>query len=75
MVRCYSQLGLQVHHVHREDGNGLENAEVLCARCYPCTATGSQDRKPPDFDEATRAVAKVLAGNRCQCVRATCGFH
>jgi 5-methylcytosine-specific restriction endonuclease McrA len=76
MGRCYSQYGLEVHPIRQDGGDGLDNAEVLCARCHLAASTsGDPGGRPPDLEEATRTVARLLAGNKCQCTRATCGFH
>lgn len=70
MARCNSTFDLEVHHKRRDGGNGLDNAEVLCRRCHAATSTyGVEGSSPPPFDPLTKAVARLHAENRCECVR------
>ena len=75
MVRCWHSNGLEVHHKRLDGGNGLDNAEVLCKRCYTATSTyGNPGKSPPFFDQATKDKALKRAGYQCECVR-TGGCH
>ncbi len=75
MARCTHTRDLEVHHIRRDGGNGIDNAEVLCPPCHQATRTyGEQGPTPPPFDEATKQAALKRAGNQCQCTR-TGGCH
>ena len=75
MARCTKYYGLEVHHIRRDGGNGLDNAEVLCGSCHEATSTyGTPGRTPPPFSEETKAKAMRRAGNQCECTR-TGGCH
>ena len=73
MERCTSTRNLEVHHVRRDGGNDLSNAQVLCQSCHEQTASyGEPGQSPPDFDEGTKAKALRRAGNQCECTRDGC---
>lgn len=77
MARCTRTSELEVHHKRRDGGNGLDNAEVLCARCHQVgTSTYGVPggESPPPFDTLTIAIALRLAGDQCECTR-TGGCH
>lgn len=80
MRRCTRTQNLEVHHKRRDGGNSLNNAEVLCPRCHYATSTYGQKittpgvKSPPPFSQLTKDIAKMLAGNRCECTR-TGGCH
>ena len=75
MARCTRTRELQVHHVRRDGGNGLDNAEVVCPPCHEGTWTyGTPGYSPPEFTEDTKARALRRAGNQCECTRTT-GCH
>lgn len=80
MARCTRNYSLEIHHICRDGGNGLDNAQVLCQMCHEATATyGSPLNRaslssPPPFDEATKQAAHRRAGYRCECTR-TSGCH
>lgn len=70
MARCTRTWGLEVHHIRRDGGNSIENAEVLCQSCHKATSTyGVVGSSPPPFDQSTKDRALRAAGNRCQCTR------
>ena len=75
MVRCTKTSGLEIHHMRRDGGNDLGNAEVLCGPCHKATSTyGSSGESPPPFDQQTKDRALRRAGNQCECTR-TGGCH
>lgn len=75
MTRCAKRTELEVYHVRREGGNGLDNAEVLCQKCSTMTTMyGAPGISPPPFDAATKHLALRLADNCCECVRGN-GCH
>ncbi len=75
MTRCTRTRNLEIHHIRRDYGNDLDNAEVLCKPCHKGTSTyGSQGKSPPPFDQRTKDRALQLADNQCQCTR-TGGCH
>ena len=70
MARCYRTRELQVHHISRDGGNSLDNAEVLCPNCHEATSSyGTPGKTSPDFDQETKDKAMKHAGNQCQCTR------
>lgn len=76
MARCSRKYGLEVHHIRRDGGNGLDNAEVLCSRCHANTSTyGTPGKSPEPFSEDTKQKALKRAGNQCECTRSICGDH
>ena len=71
--RCRNTNNLEVHHIRRDGGNGLNNAQVLCSDCHANTSTyGTPGNSPEEFSEAVKLLAKFLAGYRCQCTRDDC---
>ncbi len=69
-ARCTRTAELGVYHLRRDGGNDLENAQVLCRRCYAATRGYElPGRKPPVFDQTTREAALGRAGDRCECTR------
>jgi 5-methylcytosine-specific restriction endonuclease McrA len=70
MPRCAVRSNLGIHHIRRDGGNGLENAEVLCQKCHKATATFPVPGKSPvPFDQETKVKALRQAGGQCQCAR------
>ena len=68
MARCTKKSGLEVHHKRRTGGNGMDNAQVLCANCHEETTTyGQPGNSPPAFSEQTKKEALKRAGNQCEC--------
>jgi hypothetical protein len=68
MQRCSRFDGLQVYHVMRDGGNGLDNAQVLCRRCYELMdRPKAEGPEPQPFKEEVVRKALELAGYRCQC--------
>jgi len=50
MARCTRTWSLDVHHKRRDEGNGLDNAEVLCSKYHEATSTyGNPGPTPPPF--------------------------
>jgi len=75
MTRCTKTYGLQVHHIRRDGGNGLDNAKVLCGPCHEETSTyGTPGDTPPNFSQETIEKALAQAGNQCECT-STSGCH
>lgn len=71
--RCNSRISLEVHHIRRDGGNGLDNAEVLCQECHEHTATyGEEGLTPPPFSEKTKQAALKRANYKCECTRKNC---
>lgn len=71
--RCLFSTDLEVHHINRSNGNDIINAEVLCYDCQKNTKSyGVTGFNPPEFASNTIFIAKVLAGNRCECTRENC---
>ncbi len=68
MERCTRTTELEVRHIRKDGGNGLDNATVLCHHCYAALdlPTGSGP-EPPPFDEETKRKAIERAEGRCQC--------
>ena len=70
MARCTKTRGLEVHHMRRDGGNGLDNAEVLCPTCHQATSTyGATGNTPLAFSQDTKDKALKRANNQCQCTR------
>lgn len=70
MARCSETRNLEVHHKRRDDGSGLDNAEVLCTPCHVATDTfGKPGTTPPEFSDETKGLALKRAGHRCECTR------
>jgi len=76
MARCTVKSSLEVHHMRRDGGNGLDNAEVLCQKCHKATSTygDPNGKSPAPFDQATKDKALARAGHQCECTR-TGGCH
>jgi hypothetical protein len=85
MARCNSNHNLVVHHIKRDGGNNLNNAEVLCSVCYSNITTLNnpgpgepilhEGTPPPPFAQQTINEALARAHNRCECERLTCLNH
>ena len=75
MARCTNKYVLQVHHIRRDGGNGLDNAQVLCIDCHAETDTYAKPgTRPPEFSQDTKDKAIKRAGNQCECM-STRGCH
>ena len=75
MSRCTRTTNLEVHHIRRDGGNNLDNAEVLCSKCHQETHSyGTPGKSPDPFSEETKSRALRKAGNQCECTR-TSGCH
>ena len=73
MARCISTRNLEIHHIRRDGGNGIENAKVLCQSCHTNTSTyGDPGKSPPAFTQETKDAALRRAGQRCECDKANC---
>jgi 5-methylcytosine-specific restriction endonuclease McrA len=70
MARCARTTNLEIHHMRRDGGNDISNAEVLCQKCHSHTSTyGVAGKSPPAFDQATKDRALKRAGYQCECTR------
>jgi len=68
MSRCKNTRNLEVHHIRRDGGNGIDNAIVLCPGCHQATTTyGNPGANPAPFSEETKNRALERAGHQCQC--------
>ncbi|MCK5028795.1 MAG: hypothetical protein KAR57_04120 [Bacteroidales bacterium] len=68
MARCTRTTNLEVHHISRKGGSGINNAQVLCQECHENTPSyGSPGESPEPFSAQVKVLAKVAAGNQCQC--------
>ena len=75
MARCWRKQNLEVHHIRRDGGDGLSNAQVLCHRCHEETSTyGVPDGAEEPFDEVNKQRALDRADNQCECT-CTRGCH
>ena len=67
-MRCNETKQLEVHHKHRDQGNSIDNAQVLCQHCHEKTETyGVQGESPKPFSDETKKEALKKAGERCEC--------
>lgn len=72
-TRCTSTRNLEIHHIRRDGGNGLDNAEVLCQSCHTNTSTyGTPGKSPEPFPQSVKNAALKRAGDQCQCTRVSC---
>ncbi|MDP4267811.1 MAG: HNH endonuclease [Bacteroidota bacterium] len=68
MSRCTKKSNLEVHHVRRDGGNDLTNAQVLCKDCHSATSTyGNPGKSPTQFTQDVKDKALKRAGNQCEC--------
>lgn len=73
MPRCKRTTNLEVHHIRRDGGDGLDNAEVLCQKCHEATHSyGTEGSSPPEFSQLTKLLAKQKAKYQCECTRSGC---
>jgi 5-methylcytosine-specific restriction endonuclease McrA len=71
--RCTSTRNLEIHHIRRDGGNKIDNAQVLCQPCHANTHTyGKPGYSPQPFPQDVKDAALKKAGNRCECVRDNC---
>lgn len=69
--RCTRTAELECHHVIRDLGSGIENAQMLCKPCHEATESHSAPGLSPlPFSEAVKAAARAASGGRCQCTKA-----
>jgi 5-methylcytosine-specific restriction endonuclease McrA len=72
-TRCNRTTQLEIHHLRRDGGSALDNAQVLCQPCHSKTATyGTPGTSPQPFSEETKKAALARSGNRCECTRDSC---
>jgi len=66
---CRRAINLGVYHINNFAGNGLNNARVLCQKCYNEVKDYKKvgDKPPPPFSEETIQAARKAANFRCQC--------
>jgi hypothetical protein len=58
-MRCTKTTNLEIHHIRRDGGNGLDNARVLCQKCHEATHSyGMPGKSSTDFDQDTKDKAK-----------------
>jgi hypothetical protein len=75
MGRCTRTRNLQVHHIRRDLGNDISNAQVLCEQCRAAACSyGAAGGRTPQFDQGIQDRALRNAENQCQCIR-TSGCH
>lgn len=75
-MRCNRTTNLEVHHIRRDGGNSIGNAEVLCHDCHVNTSTYGKDGVSPEpFSDATKREAKSKARYKCECTRNSCRHH
>ena len=68
MPQCGRTENLKVHYKRKNGGNELDNAIVLCDKCYKATLSNSEmDDELEFFTETTKMLALVLAHYRCEC--------
>ena len=68
MARCIRTVNLEVHHIRRDGGNGINNAKVLCQECHTATATYAEPGKSPEpFSENIKKLALKNANYQCEC--------
>ena len=76
MARCTRTTNLEVHHIRRDGGNDLSNAQVLCQKCHSYTHTyGLQGKSPDAFPQSVKDEALKNAGNQCECTNSYRGCH
>jgi 5-methylcytosine-specific restriction endonuclease McrA len=69
MSRCTRTSNLEIHHIRRDGGNDIFNAQVLCQQCHSATHTyGIQGPIPPSFPEDVKKRALIRAGHQCECI-------
>ncbi|NOH00210.1 MAG: HNH endonuclease [Ignavibacteriae bacterium] len=68
MTRCTRKSNLEIHHIRRDGGNDINNAQVLCQNCHSETGTyGTSGKTPLVFTPMIKQLALTRAGNQCQC--------
>jgi hypothetical protein len=69
-LRCTRTGKLECHHVIRDAGCGLENAQMLCAECHQATESyGTPGLSPTPFSQDVIGAAKLRSHGRCECTR------
>ncbi len=75
MTKCTRTEDLVVHHIRWDGGNSLENAQVLCHKCYEAAKTnGTPGKTPEPFGEHTKQLALLLSNFQCECINSN-GCH
>jgi hypothetical protein len=70
MSRCTRTLSLEVHHIARNGGTTLENAQVLCPWCHAATPSfGVPGTASSAVTREIKEKALRRAGHRCECTR------
>ena len=68
--RCTRIGKLECHHVIRDAGCGLENAQMLCAECHQATESyGAPGLSPPPFSQEVISATKLRSQGKCECTR------
>lgn len=68
--RCTRAGNLECHHIIRDAGCGLDNAQMLCAECHQATESyGAPGLSPSPFSQDVIGAAKLRAQGRCECTR------
>ncbi len=68
MARCTTTNNLEIHHIRRDGGNDLSNAQVLCQKCHVATHTyGTPGHSPLSFPQDVKDKALKRAGHQCEC--------
>lgn len=71
--RCNSSKDLEIHHISRQVGNTLSNAQVLCKACHVKTPTyGKPGGNTTPFPNDIKEQALKRAGNKCECTTDRC---
>ena len=73
MARCTRTQNLEVHHLRRDGGNKIDNAQVLCQEChYHTSSYGTQGMSPSPFSKGVKETAKIRASFQCECTSRGC---
>lgn len=73
MSRCTSKTNLEVHHIRRDGGNDIYNAQVLCNNCHVNTSTyATPGKSPTPFSPEVKLAALKRSGNQCECTKFNC---
>jgi 5-methylcytosine-specific restriction endonuclease McrA len=76
MARCTRTTNLEIHHIRRDGGNDISNAQVLCQKCHRETHSyGRQGHSPTPFPQDVKDKALKKAGYQCECTSGYQGCH
>ena len=68
MTRCIKTTNLEVYYIRTEGGNDVDNAVVLCQRCYFNTnGNATHPKIPTSFPPTVIEKAIHRAKGRCEC--------